>query len=202
MQTKILWDILSDAFLALVLAGCAASLLVGIGLLLKPDAMMRLSRNCNRWVALPKLENLLNRRHAVERTLYRHHRITGVVVLVFSLYNLYVLLFDTHAQAALALLRRASVNTGWLFDALEAMLVAGNIFAAGVGVFIAVRPSILRNFEAWANRWVSAETPRQNSDMAYDAPDRFAIGHIRPVAIAIIAGSLFTLIVFWRYLVP
>ena len=173
--------------------------LLGVGLLLKSDRIELLNHYFSRWFSSDKMTDTLDRPRWIERFLYRHHRLLGASLFIGALYVLYIFLFTYN-------LRRisAAVPTAYLVvvDTLMAVLLVGTILAALVGVIVAARPSLLREIEKWANRWIGTEgIVRFFNTMTY-AHDRQILRNRRISGVFIIAGSLYVLIVLvpllWR----
>jgi len=89
-MTKVLGGLL-DALVLLSLAGAAISLFVGMMLWLRPSALRGLEEKTNRWVSLRRYTRFLDiPRHPVDRLLQRHHRRAGWLLLLGSLYLLFL----------------------------------------------------------------------------------------------------------------
>lgn len=87
----------------------------------------------------------LNRQFRMERLLYHHHRITGLVVIAVAL----VFIFQGWRVGLFT--RSEELTETWRI--LWWLLVAGNLLNLVVGLVILLRPSMLKPIEAWANRW-------------------------------------------------
>jgi hypothetical protein len=90
----------------------------------------------------------------VKRTLYRAHRIAGLLLFAGALFTLDRLWFH-HGPEVLV-----RMFDGWgnavvrsvMAEALHLFLTAGNALALAVGVVIVFRPSLLKGVEYWADR--------------------------------------------------
>src|SRR5713101_6762455 len=120
MMTKITADILLQSFLIFVAVGCVFSLIIGVGMLIKPERVLRLNQYLDRWFGTEKLAAALDAPHSVELALYHRHRSVGALVLAGGLYILYVMLFAFNKKAAGGALGY-SLNpqlAAWMMDAL------------------------------------------------------------------------------------
>lgn len=196
---KILEESLRQTFLIFVAGGSILSLAVGIWMLLRPDGALRLNQYFSKWFATVKLTNVLDSPRSVERVLYRNHRLVGVLVLCGALYTLYSLLFSFNKQAVVALLSRGANShlIGWLMDTLVVALVISSVLAAVIGIFLVVRPSLLRSFEQRVNSWYSTEKSMRTIDEMHLLPDEFVARHIRIVGVLIVLGSVYTIASLW-----
>ena len=198
--SNVLSDVLVQTFLIFIGVGCVLSLLVGLWMLLKPDATLRLNQYFNRWFATDKLTAVLVSRHNIERVLHRHHRFVGALVMGGSVYYLlYALLFAIKTKDLTNLLFHSWSQPAalWLAAALIVILVAGNVFAVVVGAGLLFRPNLIANLEAWANKSYGSEKLQQALDAMRMQPDELIARHIRLVGILVVAGSLYALASFW-----
>ncbi len=198
--SNVLSDVLLQTFLTFLGIGCVLSLLVGGWMLLKPDATLRLNQYFNRWFATDKLTTALASQHTIEWVLHRHHRFVGALVLGGAAYYLlYALLFALNTKDLTSLLFHSWSEPValWLAAALIVMLVAGNVFAVVIGASLLVRPNLVANLEAWANKSYGSAKLQQALDAMRMQPDDLIARHIRLVGVLVVAGSLFALASFW-----
>lgn len=96
---------------------------------------------------------LLNHYYKIEPLIYRHHRITGLMV-ISGEFLLLVLLHKHH------LLDFFSSSLPKLADKLiwvQLTILAGwmiAILVLVIGITLVIRPSALKGIEAWSNRWI------------------------------------------------
>lgn len=192
-------DILLHSFLILLCAGSIAGILVGAGMLFKPERIVFLNQYLSRWVGADKIEEELNRPRWIERYFYHHHRLVGSALLIGAIFVLYVFLLGYNTRKIFAAMAPGS---WWLVNALMAMLLVGSVLAALVGTIVLVRPSLLREIEKSSNRWISTEgVAKFLNGMRYSF-DQQLLRHRKLVGGFIIIGSLYILIVLgpllWR----
>ena len=95
-----------------------------------------------------KLWEVFERQQRVERFIYRHHRLFGGIIVAGAMVVL-VFLVAGHGLAGTVAWRSSSAGQMALM-AVWALAA----FALIIGIFIGIRPSALKGFEAIANRWI------------------------------------------------
>ena len=202
MMTKSVADILLQSFLIFVAVGCVVSLIIGVGMLIKPERMLRLNQILSKWFATDKLAAALDRPHRVEFALYRKHRSVGALVLAGGFFILYVMLFAFNKKAAGGALG-FSPNpqlAAWMMDALGVVLIVSSVLGLIIGFFLVVRPSVFKPFEEWGNRWYTTEKSLRVIDAMNLKPDQAMTRNHRVFAALIIAGSVYVLLSLWLVL--
>ncbi|HEV8443904.1 MAG TPA: hypothetical protein VGQ27_10520, partial [Steroidobacteraceae bacterium] len=139
-----------------VFCGIAGALGVaaGAGLLIVSGRMLRERTWRWRWLFEIDLIAVLDRRRAIERPIYRHHRafgaavIAGAVVLLVILWGL-----RDHPLVTDVL---PGILGNWGAGAVILTSWALAVFALGIGMFLLIRPSALKGFETAANRWIES----------------------------------------------
>jgi len=193
----ILSDILQQATVKFLWIGSIMGVLVGAGLLLKPQQMVRLNQYLSRWMGSERLVMVLDRPRPIERFIYRHHQYVGASMLIGALIVLYVFLFKYN-------LRRISdsipSNYWWLSDAIISVLLIGSVFAALIGVIVSARPSLLRDFEKSLNRWISTEHMSSSLNTIHWSVEQSLIQHNRLSGGLILTGSFYVQAVLGNFL--
>lgn len=184
----------------LIFLGCGAMLgvLVGAGLLLKPERIAALNHYLYRWVGTEKIEQEFDRPRWTERFFYRHHRLTGGIIFTGAMFVLYNMLFSSDNVPAVSV--ALAPGTWGLVDAAQAMLLVGNVLAALIGIIVLTKPSLLRNTEHWANRWVATDGLLKLFNSMHYSFDHYSFRHRKIVGVLVLIGSLFILIVLVRML--
>lgn len=184
-------------FVLFLLTGCVAGLMVGIWLLVGPQAFQRVNRFFSQWYTTRKATKPLMAPRFIERFVYRHHRAFGFFIVACALYVLYGVLFE-YDKASIISVFFGPVDpyppATWLVPAMATIVGFGGFFALVVGGFLAIRPSLLKGFEAWANRWVSARRATKFLDTMYFGPDQWVMRHPRSVGAVIALASIYALI--------
>ena len=184
----------------LVLLGLAAivGILVGVGMLLKHGQVVRLNQYLSRWTNTDALAEQLDRPRWSERYFYRHHRLVGASLLIGAAVILNTFLFSYN-------LRRISnfikPDYWWLLDALVGMLVIGTVPAAIVGFVMLSKPSLLRDFETSANRWISTDRLLNWINGTHDSVEHSILQHRKLAGVSLIFGSAYILIALGYFLI-
>lgn len=197
-------DILRQSLLLFLWVGGVTAVFIGTMLWFKPEQLARLNQYFSRWIGAGKLVRLLDKPRPTERLLYRHNRLVGVGLLLGAMLVLYTFLFGYNPRKLSALIPH---GYWWLSDALLAILLVGSVLAALVGFVVLIRPSLLRDTEKLANRWVSTERlPKLLNSMNFSV-EQSILRHHRYAGVSITAGGLYVVgvlgyIIFkglWRF---
>lgn len=196
MLDVLLWR--SLAIFLLWVAGCGV--LLALLLIFRPGLLEPINRVANRWVSTRHLSQILDRSFSIENWCYRYHRPLGVVVLLGAVYILayFGLWFDRHlAMQHLSRYVQGGLLEG-LLDALVLSALSGAVAALGVGLFLLLRPSMLRNMEIEANRWVSSRRATKALEIPRDRVDRFVAYHARRVGWLLLLASIYLFFIMLR----
>ena len=179
-------------FLMLVLCtGSFASIFLGIGMLLRPERIERLTKRLSRWISPAQgVSEQLDRPRWIERYFYRHHRLVGSSLFLGATFVLYVFLFSASIQKVVGALPRIYLP---LWNTVFALLIIGSVLAAIVGLIVLTRPSLLREIEGMANRWVSTEQVVQAANNMHHHVDDFILKHRKITGAIMIVGGVFIL---------
>lgn len=189
--------ILLRSFLVFLFVGSIAGLVVGVGMLLKPQWVASLNERLSRWVSTEKIEEQFDRPRWVERVAYKYHRLVGSIVFIGALFILYTFLFNYNVRKISTVIPPG----GWrLMDALVGLLVVGSVVAALVGLIILAKPSLLRDLEKSTNSWVSTDGILHYFNTMREGPEQEMFRYRKFVGAFFIVGSLFTLAVIGRLL--
>lgn len=185
----ILWQSLTILLIIGALAGVAVSLL----LIFRPHLMARANRLANRWISTDHLNQMLDRSISIEQWFYRHHRLLGLLIIFGACYILmyFGLLFDK----SVVLQRLSGYMPGRLLDVLlDAMALASLTGAAAalfVGLFLCLRPSLLRGIEGSANLWISSDRAVRMLDIPRGQVDQFVEVHAQRIGWLLLLGSIY-----------
>ena len=190
-------------YLAIFLLICAPlGIVLSLLLIFKPQSLERLNHMSNRWITSRHLSELLDRGISIEHWFYRHHKAFGAAVLLGSLYVFiyFGFLFDK---------AYALQNLNWkiprrmidaLLDSLVLFSLTGAVVAFIVGLFLWLRPSLLRDIETDANKWVSSRQAIKIMDVPRDQVDRFVTHHARRFGWLLLVGSIYLFFITFRSL--
>jgi len=144
-----------QGLLAALMLGLLLALFVGVLLLARPRALFALNARLSRWIDTGPVLGKLDQPHHIERFLYRHHRVLGIMIVAGAGFVLWRWAFAYERSEFLAALGTRFMASGldWVPAAVETALVALHGAILMVGVLVIVRPSLLKSFERTANRW-------------------------------------------------
>lgn len=189
---------LLDALAMFLLLGSLAGMLVGALLLWRPDRLRAIGGVLNRWVSTRRMESPLDRSIEVDPWFYRYRRVSASLILLGAGYMLYyfVVALDKAGMTA-DISRRFALHpqiAGGLLDAVVLLALLGGVAACFVGLFLLLRPSLLRDFEQQANRWISLRRAMKPVEIERDGVDEFMLRNNRRAGMLLIAGSLYILV--------
>lgn len=193
----ILNDILRQSFLMFLWIGSIAGILVGAGILFKPQQVTQLNQYFSRWVGSEQFGRLMDQPRWTERFFYRHNRVVGAGVSIGALIVLYTFLFSYNPRTISVLVPR---DYWWLSDALTGIAVVGGFLSAIVGAIVLARPSLLREIEKSANHWVSTERLVSLFNGMHFSAEQSILRHPRIAGMSILLGSLYIMIVLGYFL--
>ena len=194
---KILNEVLLQSSLIFLWGGAFMGILIGAAMLLKPEQVIRLNQRLSRYVSTEKIAEHIDRPRWTERFFYRHHRPVGAAVLIGAILVLYTFLFSFNLRKVSAFIPR---GWWWLSDALLGMLLIGSVLAALVGIIVLTRPSLLRDIEKAANRWVSSDRLLSLFNGMHYSAEQSMLRHNRVAGGAIMLGSLYIVVVLGYFL--
>lgn len=186
-----------QALLVSLTLGLVFSACVGVALLLRPGAMMRLHHRWSRWVDtnawFAHLDRML---WNLEPRIYRHHRIAGTLLAAAAAYVLWQWAFAYDREHALRVLapRLQGLGLDWLAIGLEWVVVLVHAGALLLGAVIVVRPSLLKGLERAANQWHKHGDWVEALDRPRDVADRWFALHPRLLGLIVLCASAFSLV--------
>ena len=157
---------------------------VGVSFMLIPNKVFNIANKLNRWVATDSFFNKLDTPIYKERFFYRHHQLFGFTVLLVSAVCLFMLTVYTVKLAE-------SEFEKWLFHVLYYMLIVAIMLAFLFGLIMFIRPSALKSFETWGNRWIDTEEPLKMLDQNKNLPDRILPGNPRVFGLAVTLAAIY-----------
>ena len=193
-----LWRALAFFLMVGALSGVALALL----LIFKPHLLGRVNHFANRWVSTNHIGQALDRSISIESWFYKHHHVTGIVVALGAIYMFFYFGFRFD-KAGLMLRWGVHVQPKLLDGLLDALVLTSLVGAATalmVGLFLWLRPSLLRGIEEKVNRWVSTSSATHMLDVPHDQMDRFVARHSQRVGWLLLLGSIYLFFVVFRLL--
>lgn len=195
----ILWQTLA----IFLLIGAAAGIVISLLLIFRPHSMVRANRAVSRWISTQRMHDLLDRSINIENWFYRHHRICGVAIVIGACYILvyFGLLFDKTAslQHLAGHMHPKMLET--LLDTLVLASLAGGAVALCAGLFLWLRPSMLRGVDELSNKWVSTQQAESALDATHDNVEKLIEAHAPRVGWLLLLGSIYLFFAVFRVLV-
>lgn len=166
----------------------------GLGLAIMPVRMMAWGRSLNKVVSTEDFFESLDGPRYYESLIYRYHWVSGAAIVVLAATVIYMLAFYTSMETVLAGIA-ALVNHHpfyqWLLEILYYLLLVLNVIALGIGVIVFVRPSLLKNLEAWGNRWVDTRASLKKLDEEHEIPENILPGRPRWFGLFVCLGAAY-----------
>jgi hypothetical protein len=196
----LLWRDLAIFLMIGALFGVALALL----LIFKPQFIERVNRVANRWISTRNISRWLDRSVSIERWIHQHHRAAGAAIVLGASYMLifFGFLFDkayTLQRLSSKVMIPAKLLDG-LLDALVLASLVGGVVALIVGLFLWLRPSLLRGTEEEANQWVSSRRATKVLDVPHSGVDRFVESHAQRAGWLLLLGSIYLFFALFRWL--
>lgn len=196
---------LLQAFILFLLVGALVGVAVGALLLLRPQSVRQLSQKANRWISTRHLDQSLEQTVNLDPWFHRYRRTTSALTLLGSVYILYF--FSASMNRADTISGLAGYYKtlplpllGALLDALVLSALLGSLFSAVISLFLLVRPSLLRDFERAANRWVSLRRALKPAEVQRTGLDEYVYRHGRGAGILLMLGSLYVLVLLTTWI--
>jgi hypothetical protein len=200
-------EIVVQSLLILLVLGSVGGVAVGVGLLIRTQAMLGFFARMNRWT-LSRMDTKAREEHPVggpSALSTPQRRIAGAVFLAGGAFSAAVLATMPKIPAAALLQARGGV---WAIsivaaDALRWLLIVGCVFAAVAGIMLLFFPDAWRRLEVRANSWHSSKRFFAQTDVMHMPLDRWIERYPRPAGLLVSALSLLSLIafaalLFWR----
>lgn len=195
---------LLQSFVIFLIVGSLAGIAVGVLLLLRPQSLQRAGQLLNRWISTRHLDHSLERSFNIDPWFYRYRRAGGGLILLGATYVLFFFTMSmdrVHTVDVLAAyFKQPAVLLGGLLDALVLSSILGASCAALVGLFLILRPSMLRDFEQVANQWVSVRRALKPMEVRRDGLDEYVFRRARLAGILLLLGGLYVLVILTLWL--
>lgn len=203
MWIDTIWISLWQALAIFLLAGALSGIVLALLLILRPQLMARANRTASRWISTRRMNRLLDRSIDIEHWFYRHHRMFGMLAVFGAGYILlyFGMLFDKPAVMRHLSGRLPEILLEGLLDALVLASLTGAAVALFVGLFLWLRPSLLRGVEEDANRWISLRRATRLLDLPRGTVDRFVANHARRIGWLLLLASIYLSFAMLRWLI-
>jgi hypothetical protein len=191
-----MWQLLEPMiFFLLTLASVA-----GLWALAAPQSFIRLNRWCSTWIETRGMEQKLSEsKRSLDRLIYRHHFLSGFLLMVASLSLLYLVLFQFSGKSTAG--GSQGVSAQWFLLLYEFMLsfacLAG-VTGMIVGMIVFIRPSSLKLVESWGNQTVSVQPFFERLEQRFTALDVWVEQHTRLFGGVVLLLSFFIGFLIWE----
>jgi len=137
----------------------ALAVVLGLAVALRPELLARMESRSDRRFSMRRATRVLDVPRNIDRWFYRHHRLYGAAVVLLAVALLSFLAFGQPQVAWRGLFEPGNRVVGEiLVETGRVILWILGLFALAIGTVVFLRPSALKAFEAWSNRWL---TPRR-----------------------------------------
>lgn len=188
---------LLQSFVIFLVIGSLAGMVVGVLLLFRPEELQRMGHKLNRWISTRHLDQSMERSINLDPWFYRYRRVGGTLIFLGAVYILYYFTVSMERAGAVGNLsgyfKLPSALIGGLLDALVLSSILGALCAALVGLFLILRPSMLRDFERVANQWVSLRRAMKPVEIRREGMDEYVFRRARQAGILLVLGSFYVL---------
>lgn len=187
-------------FLAL---GSVAGLFVGAALIVRPSWVAQMGKYINRWMSTRNPYRELERWIRLDNWFYQHHRVSGGLLLAGAVWAIvfFITSFDKHRYLAdlSKVIHIPPQLIAGLLDAFVLMSMLGALFAALISLLLLLRPSLLREFDQFANQWISMRCTLKPMEVSRFSLDEYVSRNTHLAGILLLFGSLYILgmLVFW-----
>ena len=179
--------------LTLLAFAAIAAIAAGVWLLLRPGGAERLTDERS----LYELIRWSRRPYRVERFIYRHHRLSGGLLMAGALILLVGLWsanpHSNRIRLAFTEVNALSAEMLTLLQTTGLTLTVGALFAFVVGAIIFHRPSLLKGLEGWANQPVTLRMVIDGLRRLRHAPNHWTLNHPRVIALLLLGAGLYLL---------
>jgi hypothetical protein len=202
MLTESVKNLLWHDLAIFLLLGALLGILLGSLLIAKPRIVERLNRLANRWVSTRNISRWLDHSISIEHWFYHRHRAIGLIIVAGAIYILiyFGMLFDK----AYTLERLSGNFPAQLLDGLIDALVLGSLIGGAValivGLFLWLRPSLLRGMEDEVNLWVSTRRVTRMLDVPHGQMERFIARHAQRMGWLLLLASIYLFFIMFRWL--
>ena len=173
----------------------SVALVLGLAVAVRPALLDRFERASNRRVSMREFTRPLDEPHNIDRYFYRHHRLYGASVVVLAVALLSFLAFGRPDIAWQSLFEPGNRVVGSIVtEAARVVLWILGLFALAIGAVVFLRPSALKAFEAWANRWLSTREALRDIEREFHGPEQWLRRHARGWGIVIAVTSALCLL--------
>lgn len=166
-MNSMLSEIFYDASYLFIIVGTFVGLILGLGLAFVPSITLKFNEKINARISLREKTKSIETQIKSEPFFYKHSHVSGLVLIVGSLFVLYTLAtFNPYTLIPHLPKSISPPAWDWLLQAGQVFFFITCSFILIFGLIVLIRPSMVKNFEQAANHWVS--TRQHFSKMSND----------------------------------
>lgn len=192
-----LYSILLPSFLFFLWLGSIVATAIGIGLIVFPMHTVAVNEYLSRWIDTDGIAAELNRPRWTERFFYRNHRLAGGLSSLGGAYVLYTFLLTPLPRKISDVMVDDLMG---IWDSILAMLIIGNVLAVLIGALVFARPSLIREIEQAANRWISVDFISTFFNRMDLTVDQYVIRNKKVVGLFLALAGLYAVVELGRLL--
>ena len=190
---SIFLSVLLPTLIIFLFIGSLFAVAIGVGLVVRSQAMFGFIRLMNRWVSTREALKQVEIPRNIDNTLHHQRRLLGAVFLAGAVFSIAVLVqtFDVNAVAALFGRDLSPAAVQMAIQALKWLLLVCNALAILVGLALIAFPRVLEKIEARSNRWYSSRMATRDMDVVHLTIDKWVEAHPRAAGWIIIVLAVF-----------
>ncbi len=194
---QLLNTIVVPALLTFLMVGGVAGVILGLGLCVRSDLVLRAGEKLNRWVSFRRVLKPAEISRDSWDIVQRNRRILAVLVVAGAAYTIYGLRLIDMAASAARVGSRLGISVqgaSWLVESSVAFLIVGNGFAILVSALLGFAPELLAKLDARSARWISTRNALRTASEINCTFDHWVEHWPRATGITIVMFSLVEII--------
>ena len=191
---NMLSDIFFDTGYLFIIIGTCFALILGLGLIFAPSATLKLNDKINTRISLREKTRAIETPIKSEPYFYKHSKISGLVLILGSVFVLYTLVTFNEQSLIPYLPKTISAPAwSWLLQAGHIFFLVTCSFILLFGLVVFIRPSEIKRFEQAANHWVSTRQHFATMSKDINFTNKLVNTYPRPFGIFITVFSIIVL---------
>ncbi len=150
--------IVVPALLVFLIVGGVAGVILGVGLCVRSDLVLRAGEKVNRWVSFRQVLKPAEMQRDSWALVQRNRRVLAFAVVLGAAYTIYGLRLIDPVAASVRVAERLHISVNgaaWLVDSSIWFLIMGNLFAIVISLLLGFAPEMLAKLDARSSRWIS-----------------------------------------------
>lgn len=194
---QMLDTIVVPALLSFLMVGGVTGVVLGLGLWVRSDLVMRAGEKLNRWVSFRQVLKPAEVPRDSWALVQRNRRLLAVLVVLGAAYTIYGLRLIDGPASALRVAERLGIGiaaAAWLVESAVVFLVAGNVFAILISFLLGFAPDLLARLDARSSRWISTRNAFRTASEIHCTFDHWVEHWPRATGATIVLFSLVEII--------